>query len=199
MKFAFKIRMKLNRSKQQNFLESMTRLNLSYGGELRKKRSGRGARPLSSKCSHHIVFKINRNVLSNKSFRHPRNFQVIQKLTTRYSKKFFVKIEQVSYQHDHIHFIARSSRRSFMHSFFRVFAGQVAQLLKVTDTKTDITNKVAFWKYRPFSRIIKGWKNFKMTQAYVQLNELEILGKIPYRKERLKGLFLNEWSLLSSL
>ncbi len=41
---------------------------------------------------------------------------------------------------------------------------------------------------RPFTRVVKGYRAYRTVQDYVQLNELEALGKIPYRKARLSGL-----------
>ena len=217
--------MKKSTFKQLNLFNQKTKNGLSYGGELRKTRSGRKARPLSSKDSHHIVFKLNRDNLLNKGIRHPKNFSFIQSILTRYSRKFFIKIEKISYQHGHIHIIARTSRRSNLHNFFRVFSGQIAQNLKnnkpagkvmVTDTHNgaiiavnDVNNtqvkqrnrtnkKISLWRHRPFTRIVKGWKNYLTLQNYIQLNEKEVTGVIPYRKERLKGLSMIEWEKLWS-
>ena len=227
--------------KQQSFF-SLNKSNYSYGGELRKKRSGRGSRPLSVKESHHLVFKVQKTKLRNKSFRHPKSFKYIQFLLDKYSRKFYVKIEQISYQHDHIHILARSSRRSNFHNFFRVFAGQIAQNLQVTDTPERIVRpslkftgdasklrnenedsdkskasakdegsakgkasakgrgsrkrEFRFWKSRPFSRILKGWHSYLVVRDYIQLNEKEVTGIIPYRKNRLVGLSADDWELL---
>ena len=178
---------------------------LVHGGEYRKKRSGRGARPLSSKKSHHIVFKINKSHLKNGNFRHPKNFDYVQKVLKRYAKRFFIKIEHISYQHNHIHILARSTRRSFFHHFFRVFTGQIAQNMKVTDTPKRVgagpvtdtpKRKVVLWLSRPFTRVVVGRDNFLTTRNYIQLNEKEVTGVIPYRSSRLKGLSLREWLLL---
>ncbi|MEK6774395.1 MAG: hypothetical protein AABY64_10665 [Bdellovibrionota bacterium] len=61
---------------------------------------------------------------------------------------------------------------------------------------TDAPKKQKLWKYRPFTRVIKGWKAYKIVRSYIQLNEREALGVIPYRKTRLKGLSSTEWELL---
>lgn len=203
--------MKQFRSTQITFFKNRRPSKYSYGGELRKRRSGRNARPLSTKEAHHIVFKIKKENLRNKSFRHPKNFRLVQLLLNKYAKKFFVKIEQISFQHDHIHICARSSRRSHFHHFFRVFAGQIAQTMKVTDTPAVGPNKnfsasanctvsngkkVSLWKWRPFTRIVKGYKNYCTLRNYIQLNEKEVTGVILYRKQRLKGLSPNEWKIL---
>jgi hypothetical protein len=52
------------------------------------------------------------------------------------------------------------------------------------------------WKYRPFTRVIRGFKAYRIVRDYIQLNELEARGKIPYRKARLRGLSAGEWELL---
>lgn len=178
------------KTKQQNLFK-LEKISLCHGGDLRKKRKGRKFRPLSTKQSHHIVFKVIKSNLRNRSFRHPKNFDFVQLILQKYAKKFFVKIADISYQHDHIHIIARSSRRSHFHHFFRVFAGQIAQNLKVTGT--------LLWMGRPFSRIIESWSNYQRTRAYVHLNELEVTGTLPYRKQRLKGLSKNQLNQITKM
>lgn len=209
------------KTKQQSFFtELKSKHKIAHGGELRKKRQGRLSRPLSTKHSHHIIFKINSQKLSNRSFRHPKNFALVKLLLNRYAKKFFVKIEMITFQHDHIHIVARSSQRSYFHHFFRVFSGQIAQNLKVTDTSTkrcskeeadrqkldqrrtecqlekNSTVKLGLWKYRPYTVIVKAWRNYLILRDYLRLNEKEVTKQIPYRKQRLKGLSLGEMNQL---
>ncbi len=155
-----------------------------HGGTLRKSSRGRRARPLSSKDPLHIVFKVNKAAVKN-GLRHPRSFALMNSLLKKYSRKFAVKVEQFSVQKDHVHLLIRGSRRSSVQNFFRVLAGQFAQAL--TDTFTRKHDGVKIWKYRPFSRVIKGYKPYRIVCDYIQLNELEILGR-PYSKSRLRGL-----------
>jgi putative transposase len=193
---------------QQDFLKIHWQHRTSHGGALRNSRKGRKARPLNTKEPVHLVFKAHRSVLRY-GLRSPRSFSLVQRLIQRYAKKFYIKIEQVSIQQDHLHFLIRTSRRSFYQSFFRVLAGQIAQqfekegLLKaVTDTPGGTSGRVQkaqkLWKYRPFTRVIKGWKAYQTVRNYIQLNEKEALGEIPYRKQRLRGLSSAEWRLLWS-
>lgn len=55
---------------------------------------------------------------------------------------------------------------------------------QVTDTARQSKK---LWKYRPFTRVVRGYKPYVTLKNYVQLNEQEALGKIPYMKDRLKG------------
>lgn len=119
-------------------------------------------------------------------------------------------------QADHIHLLIRTGRRSQFHHFFRVVAGQIAQRFEkegcftvVTDTprsgkagrnerELEARVKEKPWKHRPFSRVVRGWRAYVIVRNYIQLNEMEILGRIPYRKERLRGLSLWDWEILWS-
>ncbi|MGZ5279821.1 MAG: hypothetical protein ACXWC9_07765, partial [Pseudobdellovibrionaceae bacterium] len=161
-------------------------------------------------------------------FRLHRRFALIHHLLQRYQLKFFIKIEQVSIQSDHIHLLIRTTRRSLYQNFFRVVAGQIAQRFEkegwlsaasVTDTPTSFGSKAGFlrkekvvgieetpmfaqtkvsrlWKHRPFTRVVKGYSAYKIVRDYIQLNEREALGDIPYRSQRLKGLSSSEWEIL---
>ncbi len=191
--------------------------SLKHGGEHRKKRNGRGQRPLSCKESLHVVFKINRIVLKTQSLRTHQNFKLTHEIIQKYADRFFVKIEQISIQGDHIHCLVRTTRRSFFHHFFRVASGQIAQQFEKTDklrfvvddrfkSVTDtlkkgnnlVKRKLKLWMYRPFSRVVRGYKNNKIVRNYIQLNEKEALGEITYKKNRLRGLSMAEWEILWS-
>jgi putative transposase len=189
---------------QLNFYSQTQAHRWAHGGSLRQKRLGRGRRPLSTKDPLHCVFKFERRKLRI-GLRSYRAFQLINKIIKTYSHKFSVKIEQISIQRDHIHVLVRASKRSSHIHFFRVAAGQIAQqfdnqswVYRVTDTPARIKNGLGLWKLRPFSRIVRGWRAYKIVRNYIQLNEKEVLGEIPYRKTRLKGLSSSDWRLLWS-
>lgn len=175
---------------------------LSYGGELRKKKLGRGQRPLSTKSPIHVVFKTRRIRLRHRSLRSPHCFKLINSVIRRYSRHFTVKVEQLSIQHDHLHMLIRTSRRRNYLDYFRVVAGQIAQCfekegLLMTDTPlTGLSCNRSLWKHRPFSRVVVGAVGYRVIRNYIQLNEKEVLGKIPYRKTRLRGLSSADWALL---
>ncbi len=169
-----------NSGKQGSFFNSSGVHNFSHGGELRKKKRGREARPLSSKEPLHAVFKVTQSQLRHKSLRAPQSFKLILEIIEKYAKHFAVKIEQQSVQKDHIHLLIRTSRRKHYHHFFRVVAGQIAQRFEkagllsgsqaVGKPIQKMTDTPKLWKYRPFSRVVKGWKSYKTIRNYIQLN-----------------------------
>ena len=192
--------------KQQNFEKTNWKHCHSHGGVLRQKRAGRKFRPLSTKQTIHLVFKANKEAIRG-GFRAHRRFKLIHLILRKYALHFWVKIEQLSIQGDHIHILIRAPRRSKYQNFFRVAAGQIAQRfqkeglmnLAVTDTSHQALRKdVKLWKHRPFTRVVIGWAANKIVRDYVQLSEKEAAGEIVYRKERLRGLSVDDWQILWS-
>ena len=182
-----------------------------HGGSSRNHRKGRGQRPLSTREPLHAVSKSKRKPCFQKS-RSPRNFAQVQKIISKYARKFFVKVEQLSIQNDHVHLLLRTSRRSHYHFFFRVVTGQISQSFGregrvkpyvVTDTPIDQNRPLntgrKLWKFRPFTRVVRGWRAYKTLRNYIQLNEMEAKGKIKYWKLRLKALSKEEWKYLWSV
>lgn len=155
-------------------------------------------RPLSTKEPLHLVFKINKSVLK-KGLRHPKNFALINHLFKKYGNHFFIRIEQLSIQNDHIHCLIRAPKRRLYLNFFRVIAGQIAQRLQlVTYTQDNSANTTRLWKHRPFSRVVRGLNAYEVVRNYIQLNEKEASGIIRYNKNRLKGLSSDDWQALWS-
>jgi REP element-mobilizing transposase RayT len=159
-----------------------------YGGDLRKSRFGRGRRPLSTKYPIHLVFKVEKLFLP-KGLRAPGNFLLVTQTVRRYAFRFKVGVEKISIQHDHIHLLVRSSKMVNYHAFFRVVAGQIAQKIEVPKRPRKTKYKhLRLWKHRPFSRIVWGERARQIVRNYIQLNEMEVLGRVRYRKQRLRGL-----------
>ena len=161
---------------QFNFQNPSWRHRYSYGGSLRNKLAGRGQRPLSCREPLHVVFKINKTFLKHKTLRSALGFGLIHRIIQRYAKRFFVKVEQISIANDHIHLLIRTSRRSLFHHFFRVAAGQIAQqFAKLGICVTDTAGLPGgLWKHRPFSRVVRGYRAYKVVRDYIQLNEKEV-------------------------
>ena len=193
---------KIHKSRQRQLIRTYAKNRFAHGGELRKTRAGRGARPLSTKSAIHLVFKANRR-MQRLGYRSPKGFAICNSVIKRYAKRFFVKIEELAICSDHVHLSVRFTKRSLGQHFLRVVAGQIAQQmekhgLKVTDTPKGLRKKRSLWKHRVFSRVTRGWREAMHLMLYVRLNRKEAEGKIPYRKARLKGLSSAEWELLWS-
>lgn len=99
------------------------------------------------------------------------------------------------------------------HYFFRVVSGQIEQRLKkegllrgVTDTHKvvkrkavqGIKRKLSLWKHRPFSRVVRRYRAYRIVRNDIQLNEKEVLGHIQHQSQRLRGLSMSDWKILWS-
>jgi REP element-mobilizing transposase RayT len=170
-------------SRQNKLFKTHWKHRYSHGGELRKSKHGRGARPLSSKDPLHLVFKINRSSVKG-GLRGFRSFGLLTYLLKKYSRRFHVHVEQYSIQNDHVHLLVRAGRRAHFQSFFKVLAGQFSQ--RLTGTHSRKHRGPAIWQYRPFSRVVRGYKSYRIVRNYIQLNEAEALGRA-YSLTRTRG------------
>ncbi|MGE0632576.1 MAG: transposase [Pseudobdellovibrionaceae bacterium] len=189
----------MRKKSQLNLDPKIFNHSLAYGGQFRRKRRGRGARPLSSKEPIHLVLK-GTLALKKWSFRLPRNHKIISELIFQFSKAYGIRIEQKAIQYDHVHLLVRVPYRTLYKRFIRRLSGQIA--MYVTDARDSAKSLkkegLRFFKYRPFSRVVRGWKAYKTARNYVILNEQEALRNIPYRKERLRDLNAHEWHFIWS-
>ena len=171
---------------QNSFIKNNWRHRYAHGGHLRNYRLGRGTRPLSTKASLHLTLKANKKALP-RGLRHPKSQALIKELIKKYAKRFFVKIEMISINHDHLHLKVRFSKRSLGLYFLRVLPGQFSQ--RVTDTPNGSRKGLPkLWIGRPHTRVLIGWMGHFIVRNYVRLNQLEADGKIKYQKNRLRGL-----------
>ena len=56
--------------------------------------------------------------------------------------------------------------------------------------------KCRLWIYRPFTRVVRGYRSYVIVRNYIQLNEQEARGRISYQAKRLRGLSMSDWRLL---
>jgi len=133
--------------KQFDFTKPHWQFRYNHGGTLRNKRRGRTARPLSTKAPIHLVFKSDIKSL-RRGLRSPLGFQIVNQTIQKYARRFFIKVEQISINHDHIHLLVRFPKRSHGQAFLRTVAGQIAQQFQkngfliasgVTDTRKKPT------------------------------------------------------------
>jgi hypothetical protein len=68
----------------------------------------------------------------------------------------------------------------------------VARVSKLKALK-EIFGKKGFWDFRPFTRVVKDWRGFKIASDYVVLNKLEAVGIVPKRDGRLKDVLPGEF------
>src|SRR5207247_741020 len=100
------------------------------------------------------------------------------------SQKYGVKVAELSINGDHIHLLIWITNRTLYNRFIRSLTGLLALRITKVGTKTALSQK--FWDYRPFTRIVIGWRGYRIAKDYVTLNKLETMGVIDYQPGRLR-------------
>lgn len=163
---------------QQKFGLESFKTSKCYGGALRKKAKNRGARPLCTKRSIHLILWSSA-AKGERSFL--RNRKLIERTLSKIAKRFGVKIYRTGNAGNHLHLVVKLTNRYLYSGFIRALTGALALKLKIK------------WDFRPYTRIIEWGRDFKRACEYVFLNQLEGAGVIPYQRNRLRGLKLAEW------
>jgi REP element-mobilizing transposase RayT len=142
----------------------------SFGGSLLvgKRKS---KRPLSTKNPIHLILKSN-----HKGVFAPGNIS-LEKLIFSQIKKFNIRIYQHAINWSHIHLVIKLHNQQDYKKFIRSITSIMAQKIRAKLQKTDKAYEKVF-ELRPFTRVLKWGRDFKITMSYQILNQLESLGMI---------------------
>ncbi len=145
----------------------------AHGGELRRRRSGRRSRPISTRFSMHLVL---RSTLAKGlwSFVRGKNRDLILHLTAKHATKSGVEVLSSGNAGNHLHLHVRvGSRRQYNH-FVRALAGDIAlQLRKIIGRDGARLPDINFWDRRPFSTIVGTLRYVATLTDYLKVNQLE--------------------------
>ncbi len=169
------------------------RKSKSYGGVLLKKSKNRTyARPISTSQTMHLVLRSSKAV-EDMSFKAPQNRKVIEKIISRFSAKYGIRIISLANVGTHLHFHVKIAKRRGYLCFIRAITAAIAMHVsgrnrwtvekKVKATSKDVRRRDRFWDYRPFTRIVDGFRAFLNLRDYIQINQLEGLG-VPRHQAR---------------
>ena len=149
----------------------------AYGGILLKTRKGRAqGRPLSTQHSMHLVLKSSL-AKGTWSFRYGKNPIKIRNIVLRFAKKYGVAINSLANVGNHLHMQIKLNNRLAYRAFIRAITGAIA--MTITGRSRWSQNNHAlkeknfkrFWDYRPFSRVIFGWKALLSLRDYIEINQ----------------------------
>lgn len=174
----------LKRRSRSPQLVMLKRQKNAYGGELRKTRIGRGARPLSTRQTMHLVMRSSK-AQGDWSLRHPRHRKRVTAIIVRFARVNGVRVLSLANVGNHLHLHIKLGNRFAYARFIRAVTGAIAQAVtgrtrwKARRARKQNTNAPAaanaekFWDYRPFTRIVESWRAVLNLRDYVRLNQLE--------------------------
>lgn len=159
-------------------LQLLKKAKLSYGGELLKTREGRsGPRPLDTRNSMHLVLRSSK-AKGDWSFRRPQQAHKIRKLIEKFSRKYGVRVFSFANVGNHLHLHIKLGNRHAYKPFIRALTSAIAMAVtgisRWSPRKAD--SKLRFWDYRPFTRVVQGFKSLLTLRDYIYLNKLEGYG-----------------------
>ena len=150
----------------------------AYGGELLKTRRGRSqGRPLDTRNSMHLVLRSSK-ATGRWSFRNPKNERTVRNLSEKFAVKNGIKIYSLANVGNHLHFHIKLSNRFAYKRFIQGITASIAMAVtgKSRWSSTDSATKLKFWDYRPFTRVVHGFKAFLNMRDYIRVNQLEGFG-----------------------
>ena len=143
----------------------------AYGGELLKTRAGRsGPRPLATKHTMHLVMRSSQAV-GPLSFWQKENKQKIKWTVAKFARKYGVQIISMVNVGNHLHFHIKLTNRFTYKPFIRAISGAIAMAITGKSRWKKVEGK--FWDYRPYTRVVIGYKAFLGLRDYIRINQLE--------------------------
>jgi REP element-mobilizing transposase RayT len=161
-------------SQQQNLFQQ--KYSLAYGGLFRNKAKNRGARPLTSQGTLHVVM---RSSLAKGlwSFRNPKNIVKLGNFIQKFSKSKGIEIISLANVGNHYHLHVRIPNRTLYKAWIRGLSSGMAMLTLGLEGLRQLKNdNKKFWDYRPFTRVINNFKSYLNLKDYININQLEGVG-----------------------
>jgi REP element-mobilizing transposase RayT len=113
------------------------------------------------------------------------------------NQRFDFEIGKIEYSNNfnHLHMLLRFPSRAIYLRFIRSLTGSLAlAVTKASKMKSlkSIFGEDGFWDFRPFTRVVRSWRGYRIAMDYVLLNDLESMSVLPKRSERLRGIASDE-------
>lgn len=157
---------------EADFLSS----KVSFGGTLCRKRAGRRARPLDCKRRVHFVLRSSK-ATGRLSMRHPSRLHQVDRLFKTICRQHGVKVHDYANAGNHLRFLVKIPHRKTYLKWIRKLTARLACL--VTGSHKGKAQDGKFWDFRPFSRILKAWRGYRIANDDEYRDHLISLGVIP--------------------
>ena len=198
----------MKKPKQLSFFKDTTGPQKFFGGALLEGKR-KSMRPLSSKESIHFVLRSSW-AMGSDSFIAQRNRGHVDRIISRFAKKFGVRIYERAINSNHIHLLLKMTSRRLYRAFIKAVSGQIASHVmgqqsflefsrsrqkssagdesksssgaRKSEIGRDVKN--GFWQFRPFSRVVNWGRDFKICVNYLKQNVLEAFGFVKYKPRK---------------
>ena len=94
-------------------------------------------------------------------------------LLDKFALRYGITIHSSGNVGNHLHLHIKLPNRMAYKPFIRALTGAIAMAVTGVNRWNPGKTKLRFWDYRPFSRVVFGWRDFQGLNSYIQLNQLE--------------------------
>lgn len=149
----------------------------AYGGELLKTRKGRSrGRPLSTRTSMHLVLRSSK-ATGEWSFRRANNRRKVEHFVEKFGRRFAVHILSFANVGNHLHLQIQLTSRQTYRPFIRALTAAIAMAVTGRNRWTfSQLGSVKFWDYRPYTRVVVGYRALLTLRDYLRINQWEGFG-----------------------
>jgi putative transposase len=163
-------------AKRKAQLALLKDLPKAYGGELLKKRAGRvRGRPLDSRNTMHLSLRSSRARGDWSFWKHKTE---ITGILRKFSGKYGIRILSFANVGNHLHIHLKLGSIHTYRPFIRAITSAIVSVVTGANRWHPLKAKPNdhFWDYRPFSRVVIGFRAFLHLREYIRINELEGFG-----------------------
>ena len=112
------------------------------------------------------------------SFRYRQNPERVTRIILKFAKKYGVTIQSLANVGNHLHMQIKLSNRVAYFSFIRAITSAIAMAVTGKNRWNQVGIESAdqlkkFWDYRPYSRVVMGWKALLTLRDYIEINKWE--------------------------
>ena len=171
-------------------LKLLQREKLAYGGSLLKTRAGRRhGRPLSTKETMHLTLRSSK-ARGSWSFLKGQNPAKIKAIVKKFADRYHVQVISLANVGNHLHMQIKLGHRQGYKPFIRAITASIAMavtgmcrwrdrgsLMEHHELETKQISNYKFWDYRPFTRVVQGFRSVLTLKDYIRINQLEGAGR----------------------
>jgi len=110
------------------------------------------------------------------SFSRKLNAKKINEIITKFARRHHVRVISAANVGNHLHLHIQLLKRMTYKAFIRAITSAIAMAITGVSRWSKRTNKIKFWDYRPFTRVIRGFRALLTVRDYIAINQLEGVG-----------------------
>ena len=111
------------------------------------------------------------------SFKKKGNERKIEEILKRFSHKYGVRVLSLANVGNHLHLQIKLSNRFTYKAFIRAITGAIAMAITGRSRWSENKEKkLKFWDYRPFTRVVQGYRALLTLRDYIEINKIEGYG-----------------------